>query len=179
MNIAENILAKKYASAFFNLNADTLSFDDYSALKAAAQYSKKNEKLFFLLNTPTVPTATKQTILEDLLHQFSLPNSLQPLIQLVLKHQRLFLLPAIFKQITVVYEKQKKIMEFTISSSQHLDKNQLEIMKTFLAKHTNYHIIYKQLFNKKLIAGIRMQSDVYLWEYSVAKQLRALRTLIR
>jgi ATP synthase F1 delta subunit len=179
MNLLENILAKKYAVAFLNLTIDSISQDDYYNLKTAAEYCKKNYTFFFLLNTPTIPITTKKTTLVTLLQQLNIPQSLQSLVELILKHQRVFLLPAIFEQLVRVYEQRKKIVPFTFYSSHTLDKNQCEILRTFLTKKTNCHITYKQSQSKKLIAGIRMQSDFFLWEYSVAKQLRALRKTIR
>lgn len=179
MNGSENLLAKKYATAFLNLNSDTISLDDYRKIKIAADFFKKNYKFFFLLNTPTIHVTQKRIVLEKLLDQLSLSKSLQPLIELVLKHQRVFLLPAIFQQLVLVYEQRKKLVSFTFFSSHTLDNNQLEIVKAFLAKKTNHTIMYKQSINKKLIAGIRLQSDVFLWEYSIAKQLRTLGKIIR
>lgn len=175
----EHVLAKKYATAFLNLYSDTISLDTYHTLKTVADYFKKNYNFFFLLNTPTVSPTTKRTTMIALLKQLHIPDSFLVLIDLVLKHQRLFLLPGIFEQIVRIYEQRKKILPFTFFSSNNLDNNQIEAIKKFLTQKTNFHIIYKTKLNKKLIAGMRLQSDVFLWEYSVAKQLRALRKTIR
>lgn len=179
MNNTEVVLAKKYATAFLNIYGDKISLDDYHAIKNAAEYCKRNYRFFFLLNTPTIPLTTKRTTLVKLFSELQISNALQPLVELILKHQRLFLLPTIFKQITIIYENRKKIVPFAFISSHILDRKQLETLSTFLAKKINRTIMYNQIQNKKLIAGVRMQSTVFLWEYSIAKQLNALRNIIR
>lgn len=179
MNNTETLLAKKYATAFLNIYLSKISLDDYHAIKSAADYFAHHYCFFFLLNTPTIPTTTKRTTLIKLFDELRLPSALQPLIELILKHHRLFLIPALFKQLTMVYENRKKIIPFTFFSSHVLTKKELETLSTFLEKKINRTVMYKQVYNKKLIAGVRMQSDIFLWEYSIAKQLKALRNIIR
>lgn len=174
MNITENILAKKYATAFLNLYLDTISYDDYIKLKQVASYFKSN-KLFFLLNIPTIPIKKKHDIILELFEELHIPKSLNHLVLLVLKQHRIFLIPVILEQLVQVYERRKKIMHCTIASSYALKPEQLEVLKNFLEKITQYHIVYTPYCDKTLIAGIRMQSKVFVWEYSLAKQLRALR----
>jgi F0F1-type ATP synthase delta subunit len=149
MNGSENLLAKKYATAFLNLYLDTISLDDYYTLKTAADFFKENYKFFFLLSTPTISISEKQNCLDSLVKQLSIPHSLTKLIELVLKHQRLFLLPAIFKQLVLGYAQRKKIAQFLFFSSPMLNTTQLEIVRNFLAKKTNHTIMYKQVRHKQ------------------------------
>lgn len=179
MNSAENILAKKYATAFLNLYLDTISFDDYKNLKKIALYFKNNTKLFFLLNTPTASAEVKQKVMLTFFQELHIPPSLNKLVLLILKHHRVFLIPATFEQLTKIYEERKKIVPCIFSSSYVLEHAQLEILKKFLEKTTHYQITYTPKYDKKLIAGIRIQSSIFLWEYSVAKQLRELSKTIR
>jgi len=66
-------------------------------------------------------------------------------------------------------------MIFNITSSHHLDISDLEIIEKFLAFKTGKKIISHHNLNKKLIAGIRLESNTLLWEYSIYKQCETLR----
>lgn len=173
------VLAKKYAQAFLNLYLNKISFNDYEALKKAAVYLKKNHAFFSLLNVQTISLEQKKSSLQKLFHELDVPEIITRLIELIVQHQRIFLIPALFDALVRGYEKRKKIISFTISSSHALQNNDLEILKNFLAKKTAAHIIYTFDINKKLIAGIRMKSDLFLWEYSVAQQLKMIDKCIR
>lgn len=179
MNSSEIVLAKKYAQAFLNLYIDTVSYNDYIIIKAASLYLYKNRAFFSLLNIPTLSLEQKRTSLYTILHELKAASVLNRLIELIIHDQRIFLIPALFDALVHTYEKRKKIISFTISSSHSLQNNNLEMLKKFLIKKTNAHIVYNFVVNKKLIAGIRMQSDLFLWEYSVAKQLKTISKYIR
>ncbi len=178
MNQTENVVAKKYATAFLNLYKDKISLDDYHNLKTTADYFKKNHKFFFLLNTPTIPLQRKRTTLISLLEDLKIPTVIAVLVELVLKHQRIFLLPTIFNYLVTVYEQREKIVPFTFYSSHALEKKQIEIAQSFLTKKINASITYTCITNENLIAGIRLQSNFFLWEYSIAKQLNAIHKTI-
>jgi ATP synthase F1 delta subunit len=179
MNSRYMALAKKYAQAFLNLYIQSLSYNDYTAIKAAALVLKKNHSFFSLLNIPTLSITQKRTALFAILHALYMPPSLTPLIELIINHQRIFLIPELFEALVQTYERRKKILPFTIMCSHPLQSDNLEVLKKFLSKKTDSQVIYNFVVNKKLIAGIRMQSDLFLWEYSVAKQLRTIRKCIR
>lgn len=174
----ENILAKKYATAFLNLYMDTIDTNYYHALKKVILYGKKIERVFFLLQTPTITPQDKQKLINSFIEQFSLPTTLISLTTLLLKQQRIILLPLIFQQIIRLYEQRKKIMPFTFFASYPLTEDKVIAIKQFLEKHTHNYIIGHQKIKPSLIGGIRLQSDFYVWEYSIAKQLRTLRNQV-
>jgi len=179
MNSSEIVVAKKYAQAFLNLYIEKISYSDYCSLKAAARSLKNNGAFFSLLNIPTIALIQKRSSLYAILKELQVPEVLNTVIELIIQHQRIFLIPALLNALVRGYEERKKIISFTISSSHALPTNNLELLKKFLTKKTNAHIIYRYEINKKLIAGIRMQSDLFLWEYSVAKQLKTISKCIR
>jgi F-type H+-transporting ATPase subunit delta len=179
MNSRYMVLAKKYAQAFLNLYIQSLSYDDYTTFKTAAEALKNNHSFFSLLNIPTLSLKQKTDALFAVLESLHISSSLNPLIKLIIKHQRIFLIPELFEALVQIYEQRKKIIPFTIMCSHTLQPQSLETLKKFLSKKTDAHITYNFVVNKKLIAGIRMRSDLFLWEYSVAKQLRTIRKCIR
>ncbi len=179
MNSSEIVLAKKYAQAFLNLYIQDISYNDYSTIKAAALYFNKNHAFFSLLNIPTISLQQKRDSLYALLRELHISEIFNKIVELIIKHQRIYLIPALFDALVHGYEQRKKIISFTITSSHELSGDDLEIIKKFLTKKTDSHSVCTFRINKKLLAGIRMQSDLFLWEYSVAKQLRTINKCIR
>ena len=68
-------------------------------------------------------------------------------------------------------------MEFSIQTAQEIDDKQLESIKRFLGHLVNKNIIGIPSIDTSLIAGLRLQSNEYMWEYSVRKQIKALQAL--
>ncbi len=168
-------VAKKYAIAFLNVHGNSFSLSDYHALIKATQYIKKNYFLLVLLSVPTLSKFQKQECLEKFLTAAQAPSLLGHLAHLLLEQQRIELFGAVCEQLINEYQERNNIMPFTIKSSEPLKNDQIALLTAFLAKKTGNTISYSTSIDKKLIAGIRMQSDAFLWEHSIEQQLRALR----
>ena len=78
---------------------------------------------------------------------------------------------------TQLYKNQINSIEFSIQSAQEIDDKQFESIKQFLGRLTNKKIIGIPSVDTSPIAGLRLQSNEYLWEYSVRKQIKALQAL--
>ena len=180
MNAPQYTVARKYAQAFLNVFADTISQDDFEHIEAAALFFKKQPSLLFFLKWPALGVAVKVEALNKVLQKFGLPDSFNKLVDLLAQDKRTFLIAEVLSQISKQYKKSHKLGVFNISSAHQLNEQELTTIKEFLAKLTGLDIIYNYTIDKKLIAGIRLQSDTYLWEYSIANQLNQLKlSLIR
>lgn len=163
MNIKDSIIAKRYALAYLNLYIDKLTDKDILDFRQA---------YFFLHNNKDILTLPSITLSDKL------PLNLRALFLLVVKKRREYLLPFVLKEIVSAYQAKKKVIIFDISSADNLDKKDEEIILEFLHKNTGNKILPIYKIDKKLIAGIKIQSDTYYWEYSIKKQLEATRTLL-
>lgn len=173
-------LARKYATAFLNVFIDTISIQDYCALEALKTFLTEHADLIAILKLNVISREKKIQYIEMLFEQSGLPaSSYKKLVALLADDQRLYLIVDVVKQIELLYRMRRNIEEFAIHSSHKLAKEQLEQIKNFLSQKINKHIIYKYQYNKRLIAGIRLQSDVLLWEYSIARQLRDLQRIAK
>lgn len=168
-------VAKKYAIAFLNVYGDSFLLSDYHDLIKATQYIKKNYSLLVLLSVPTLSKLQKKECLEKFLTAAQAPTLLNQLANLLLEQQRIELFGAVCEQLISEYQERNNIMPFTIKSSESLNNDQIALLTAYLAKRTGNTISYSTIIDKKLIAGIRMQSDAFLWEYSIEQQLRTLR----
>jgi ATP synthase F1 delta subunit len=170
MNIEYLILSRKYAVAFLNLFINEITLEDYHALVKLLLFLKNKPELNLMFKLPRVEKAKREAI-DCMMKEFQLPLPFKKLMDLLLDDQRLFLLLDVLRYIKQLYTEREGIMEFEIRSSHDLNHEQLEIIKYFLSSMTGKHIVYKHSIDRELIAGIRLQSDILLWERSVAQKL--------
>ncbi len=167
-------LVQKYAHAYLNVSGDKLTYQDAVHCTDAAQFLHSHGRALFLLKVPLIPSEIKREGLVDLVTRFKLPDSIKQLIDLLLLHKQAFLLADILDAISTIYAKEHSIHTVIVTSTIELAAQQREEIENFLADRMQGTIIYKYEINKKLIAGIRIQSDTLLWEHSIDKQLREL-----
>ncbi len=167
-------IARKYAYAFLNIFGNKISLDDIIHFQAAEQFLRSTPRALFLLKVPGLPEQVKKDGLLGLCSRFQLPRETAILITLLLKNKRVYLIKAIFTNIIDIYKERKNVQVFMVSSSIELSSFHRSQVEAFLATRITGVIIYKYMVDKRLIAGMRLQSDNYLWEYSLQKQLRDL-----
>jgi ATP synthase F1 delta subunit len=172
---SEAVLAKKYAQAFFNVYGSQLTEDDFHNACAAGAFFEQHQKALFFLKQPVIETSIKVNTIKHALSVFHLKNQFDKLIALLATHKRLFLIMLVLEKLCELYKKYNNIMTFTISSSHKLEAAQLDILKQFLVNITGQTIVYEYMVDKKLIAGIRMESPTLLWEHSISKQLASIK----
>ena len=177
MNIQESILSRKYATAFLNLFIDKLSLADYNTIVRTAAFLQEEPRLVSYFKLPRVDVVKKKVI-TVLFKEFKLPSILKKLTDLLMRDQRLFLLGQVLKSMEQLYRQRKEIMAFEVSSSYKLTEKQLETITDLLVTKTGKRIEYEYEVDNALIAGIRLQSDTLLWEYSIARQLAEAQRLL-
>jgi len=165
------ILAKKYATAFLNVFERDVSLQDISHVCAAGDFLTRNRTLLYFLAWPALSVDVKIKALQDVLEKFRLAYSFEKLVALLAADRRLHIIDAVFSHICLLYMTRKKIANVAITSSHQLSPADIETIEQFLVNITGLSIIYDYKIDKNLIAGIRLQSGTFLWQYSVRKQL--------
>ncbi len=170
------VVAKRYAQAFTNIFLDTLSLKDYDNIWVAS--ASINKQVLFFLRLPSLDYLVKKDALNTISKRFKLPLSVQKLLHVLLHDNRAFLICDVLRYVCSLYRQYKHISEFAIISSHPLTKDEIEVIKHFLAQMTRQDIMYTYKIDKELIAGIRLQSDTFLWEYSIRQRLDEARLLL-
>ena len=165
-------LVNKYAHAYLHVSSDQLTTHDILQYQQAAEFLHTHARALFLLKVPVIPYQVKREALMQITERFKLHASIQPLIELLLEHKRAFLLADILDEISALYNQKKSIHTFTVTSSAQLSDDERKNIERFLADRVQGTIMYTYVVDKKLIAGIRLQSETLLWEHSIDKQLR-------
>lgn len=172
-----NNIAKKYAQAFINIFPKAISFNDLKKIEAAQSFLQTHKRTLFFLQLPQFDQERKKSMVVDLIDYFSLPQDLVDLICLLIEHNRSFLIPEALVWITLIYKERINSVTFSVQSAHEIDTHQLESIKHFLSYLTHKKIIAVPSLNTSLIAGLRLQSNEHLWEYSVRKQIKAVQAL--
>lgn len=174
MKLHEELIAKKYAKAFLNLFIDEIPLKMYQRIVELEQFFRVRREVLAFLALPHIEPYYKCKALDSIIEKFSLTPSFKRLITILVESNRAFLFPLVLRTITMMYRQRKGMLAFKVKSSSSLNKAALRTIEKFLAKKTNKHILSEYTLDKSLIAGIRLESDQYLWEYSIAKKLRML-----
>ncbi|MDR3646276.1 MAG: ATP synthase F1 subunit delta [Candidatus Babeliales bacterium] len=178
MNIKDSIIAKRYAVAYLNLSLEKLDNEDLLKIRGAYDFLLNNRQAFFLLTLPNISLSDKTYLIDVFLKKFNLSIYLKDLFLLLVEQNRIYLVKDVLKAIITIYQVRRNIMIFDISSSDSLDKNDIDVISKFLYKNTKNEILPLYKIDKSLIAGIKLQSGSFLWEYSIKKQLASTKKLL-
>jgi F-type H+-transporting ATPase subunit delta len=172
-------VAKKYAQAFMTVFPKSCTFNDIKKIELAYNFLQTHKRTLFFLQLPQFDEERKKSMVADLIDYFSLPHDFAAIILLLIKHNRSFYIPDVLRWITQLYKDQIQNIEFSIKSAHDLTDKQVESIKLFLEHLVTKKIIGIPSVDTSLIAGLRLQSNDYLWEYSIRKQIKALQALKR
>lgn len=171
------LLATRYAKAFIHVYESQLTPERFEALHNAVVWYDANRSQFFYLHLASMSSEAKQHILLEFLKRFGLEAVARPLVVLLGSHNRLSLLFHVLRQIVAVFYAEHNVVDVAFMTAQALSDEQIASMKKFLEKSTGKQIRPTVMIKPELIAGVRLQSETFLWEYSVAQQLRAIQAL--
>ena len=178
MNNQERIVSRKYACAFLNIFHQSLSRQDVPKIKKLLDSlsEKKGINLFFKLGL--ISSQVKIDAIKQELKKYKLGYPWGNLVTALVKHKRVFLFPMVLFYIERFYLDFVGLVEWRVSSSYLLDSEQKKTLEKFLAEKTKKEVECEYIVDSDLVAGIRMQSNNLLWEHSVRKKLRNLKTII-
>lgn len=179
MNIASptHYIAKKYARAFLQTYGKYLCYKRNQELNTIRSKLIDNRVLLFsLLQTYKKNNNSDKEITTALCSAFSIPDYFKTLIQALIQSHRLALLPHIFEWINYYYNKDNNHMDIIITSPQQLTEDEKKIVEEFINHRTQKILHSTYIIDSSLIAGLRIQGSTFLWEYSIAKFLRDIKT---
>lgn len=178
MNSVELYLVRRYALAFLSAFRDELSFSDIEKIKHAGRFFKEHKAVVYFLRLPGRSMQIKKELIKKLFERVHMPACLQKLVELLSHHKRLSLLPNTLELLIELYQESQGIMTVRVSSSSLLHEEQIKALEAFFAHKSAKRLSCSYTVDTSLIAGIRLQSNALLWEYSVRKKLREMRTSV-
>lgn len=178
MNVARQLLAKRYATAFLNVFFKELSAEAIEHLQALATFMKNHSEGLFYVKLSCIKQSIKQEVLFKLFEKFDLADEpYRRLLALLAHDRRLFLLPLIIEHILILYKERAGILDATIASSHPLEHAYQQKLEQLIKETLHKTIHYHYTISPALIAGVRLTTNSLLWEYSVRQQLLALKRI--
>lgn len=174
LTLNDKLIAKRYAQAFMRINESLLSQSDYQGFIKAHEFIKNKPHVLLVLEFSLLDSTQKETFVDLLQTKFSLPQSIRPLLLLLIKQNRVAYIVEVLHQIIHQYQKLHSIIPFVITTSHEILPEQKESIKAFLTKKTHALIECCWKIDSSIIGGIRAQSENLLWECSLSKQLRII-----
>lgn len=172
MEISQKIVACKYAKAFLNLYFDAINEQHIDAMVKFNFFLRENRGVLCYLNLPGLNEQVWKDFLARLYTNFNLPQHFPRLIQVLIDRRRVVLLPAIIVAMLQEFWRRKNVMHFTITCSRELSLAEQATVIAFLADKTSAQIKAEFCENARLICGIKMRSDSYIFEHSIARELK-------
>ncbi len=172
MQTDEDIIAKKYAKAFYNLYVKDLSLDEVEKYNELEQFLQEQKDFYISLRIPSIPLSTKKMVLKKVCEEFELPKGTVALMNLLLDHRRIEILHRVLRQIRYCYKNEKNIQSFKIATSRDITGAQQEKILDYARSISNAQVIPEFEVDPELIIGIRIESITFLWERSIKALLR-------
>ena len=168
-------IAKKYAQAYLNVCGQEHTYEDFCSMWRAAQFLSEHHSLLFYLSLSIIDEKDRKRFIDLFFEKFHLFSSLKDLFYLLLKNKHIDLAADVLRDIYALYKIQHNLVDLHVTSSSDLAEEQLEEVKHFFMQLSGKNPQIRYHVNPSLIAGIRLQTETHLWEYSIAQQLRKLK----
>ena len=173
--IVKSELSKKYAQAYYNAYSHSVEPSSIQALLQASNFLSHSKEILFLLGYGVLDSQEVKRCMQLFIQRFSLPQTIEKICMLLLAHNRIFLLESVLHDICCIYKKEHNEIDVTVSTAHQLLPEQIVELTEFFASYSKGKVFMNVVHDPSLIAGIRMQSETWLWEDSVAKKIRALK----
>lgn len=174
MRYSQSLVARQYGKAYILEFYDQLSLEDINHIKNAVWFFRRNHNFMSLVSVVTTMKETKQHLIDEIFSHFKLHETLKKIVVALVRHKRLLYFPHVLQDIYCLYLKKASMLHVDISSAQSLELSEINKLEAFFAKHSGKKIISSFKIDPSLIAGIKMQSDLFLWQYSIASKLKKL-----
>ncbi len=174
MNLQQRALARKYAQAYMKLFGAQLTPQTVAQLSALITEYAADKSRFFYLDLSSFPAQFKTDLFLKVCDQFALRDTLSRLAVVLAQQGRLGLVMQVIQAIIALYQEEQNLVQVVMTSAHPLSADERAVVQKFLQQTTGKKIQIQDKIDPNLIAGIRLQSDTFLFEHSVAKQLRAL-----
>jgi len=168
-------IAKKYAKAYLHVFKDQHSYQDYCSMWRASQFLAEHHSLLFYLSLAMITEQDKKNFIDLFFEKFHLFVSLKQLFYLLLKNKHIYLAADILRDMYSLYKIQYNIVDLNVTSACDLTSEQIDEVKCFFMQLSGQQAMINYKTDPRLIAGIRLQTQTHLWEYSIDQQLRKIK----
>ena len=178
MQVEISAISKKYATAFLNIFSDQVSDENLKKWIGLEKFLKKNKFFYIYLQVPTISYFTKQKALVRVAKVLKLEKPITKMMFLLLDHGRIEILHMVLNKIILLYRRRINMKFFKVTSSHYLTDDEKGKIIKYIDSISDGGVLAEFEKDEKLIIGLRIQSLTFLWERSIAKQLRSVKRSI-
>jgi ATP synthase F1 delta subunit len=178
MLMEESLISKKYASAFLNVFSEKITNKNLDKWIYLEEFFRKNKQFYVYLRIPSISYFTKQKAILHIAKKLDLQKPITKIIFLLLDHGRIEILHIVLNKIILLYRRKTNTKLFKVTSSHGLTQKEKDKIIKFIKNISDGGVLAEFEKDEKLITGLRIQSLTFLWERSIAKQLRSVKRSI-
>ena len=166
-------IARPYADALFELGQSAKTTDDWSIDLEFLLASYRTEEMQNFLKNPKTTNRNVQSVFDSIMDG-RVSDEAKNFMQLVIKNQRLQVLPLI----TEIYEKLKADakgkVDVAIYSAFDLEADEVDRVVSIVAKKINKLVNPIVKIEKDLIGGIKVEIGDKVWDLSINGKLKSM-----
>lgn len=170
-----NIIAERYAHAFFMYVADDRREHIESVLKMVSEVFDADDNLRKLFSSPAIPVAEKKRILAEIVAKIEPPEEMNYFLQLLLVKERLEILKQISQAFHRLMQEVRNSAIAQVRTAFPLSNEQRASIKEKLERVSGKTLEIVEETDKTLIGGILVRIKDDLYDFSVRDLLNQLR----
>ena len=176
--MTEKRISQRYAKALFLIAQEEKTMETiYNDVLYIQKVLKSSRALRLMLNNPIISPYKKIRVFNDIFKESVQPITLRFLVFLVEKNRE-DLLSNIILEFIDMYNTLNNLLEVEIVSAIELNDAIRKEVISNVANMTNKTILPKFIINPKIIGGIQLKFDDYLYDASLKKQLENLNYIL-
>ena len=166
-------IARPYADALFELSEAAKTMDDWSIDLEFLLASYQTEQMQNFLKNPKITNRNVQSVFSSIMDG-RVSDEAKNFMQLVIKNQRLQVLPLIYE----IYEKLKADakgkVDVVIYSAFDLEKDEVDKVVSVVSKKIKKAVNPIVKIEKYLIGGIKVEIGDKVWDLSINGKLKSM-----
>jgi len=175
-----DILAIRYSEALFNAAASNKMHDgiesDFEKIKSIIADMKGNSKL---LLSQVVPKGIKASLWEKILKANKFNEITNNFIRLLLRNNRLYCLPSIFKHFHYSLLEKRGILVANVTTAVQLEKKEIESITKDLKELFEKPVLVEAKVKKQIIGGIIVRVGSKMINCSISSKLQKIKQVMQ
>jgi len=170
------VLIKRYSQGLINAMGDEEEFTAIHAeLHNFFKLLESREKLKKVLQSPIFPLTKKENLMDELLETLSFRPKTNRFLGLCVENDRLEFLGEILEFLPELWNEEKGVSTFEVSSVVPLNENQKERLKEKLELLENRPVHLKYQSDPSLVGGISLRQGNIVYDVSIRGNLDRLK----
>ena len=176
--MTEKRIAQRYAKALFMIAQEGQTMDTmHNDIIFIQDVLHVSNELSLLLKNPIINPSKKIRIIEEIFSK-NVQDIVIKFLIFIIKKGRDNILPNILTEFISMYNEANNLVEVEIISAHKLNESAKEEIVNTISKKINKSIIPEFKVNPKIIGGIQLKFEDYLFDASLKKQLETLNNIL-